>query len=156
MVQGQADAVGEMLVSLRGASEGAAVYGSVSITVPAAGFVSVTASPTALSNGTCTTSCTVTHRLRHVQSGQTTVPISDTPPSVAATATYAAPAVTTVYAVSAGVNVFESLLSRSNGDGVIYGWYNSLTASYSPFGQAGGGTLALDGLAAPAADKAAP
>jgi hypothetical protein len=45
----------------------------------------------------------------------------------------------------AGTHTFESRLTRSDGNGTIYAWYNAMTAIYSPFGGTEGSALNFTG-----------
>lgn len=112
-------------------------YGSVTISVPADGFVLVTATPT-VSGASCTSGCQFFHRIRHVQTDA--LSLSAWQSAGAAPTIVGSAAMTWVFPVTAGEHTFESRLHRQNGTGTLNALRNALTAMYTPFGSTGGST----------------
>ena len=149
-------AVGSAQTTIALGSVDAVTYGSVSITAPASGFVLVTAAPTAIDSiaNPCTSGCFFTHNIRHVQTDSHSFQAQD---GVGGANTHLGNApVTWVFPVNAGSHTFESRLYRGTGNGTISGWFNTLTAIYSPFGATGQGMAAFEPVPPLSEPKAIP
>jgi hypothetical protein len=117
-------------------------YGpALRLTAPRAGFVMIDGSTTIFNTG-CVVDCGVLARLRHVQSGQNSMPAEESmgPGQVSANISHA-----WVFPVKAGVNTFRITIGRRGSDGILAGAFGELAAVYSPFGPAGTRKLPADG-----------
>jgi hypothetical protein len=111
---------------------------ALSITAPRAGFVMIHGGIT-IANSGCTSGCSVLGRVRHIESGATSVPAEESIGQAFANMSHA-----WVFPVNAGVNTFDIRIARFTGNGTISGSFAELAAIYSPFGSTGAGTLATD------------
>jgi hypothetical protein len=113
-------------------------YGpALRLTAPRAGFVMIHGSTTIFNTG-CAVDCGVVARLRHVQSGTSSMPAEESiaPGQVSANISHA-----WVFPVKAGVNTFRITIGRRGSDGILAGAFGELAAVYSPFGPMGTDTL---------------
>jgi hypothetical protein len=117
---------------------GEQTYGpALSITAPRAGFVTIHGSTT-LANLSCTKDCAVSTHLRHMETGNTSVVALE---SIFPEQAFANTSHASVFPVSAGVNTFDIRVLRLGGNGTMQAFFGELTATYSPFGSIGTGTL---------------
>jgi len=104
---------------------------NVSLTAPTYGYVLVNVAMTGREQA-CTVNCTMSARLRHVQSGVHSAPVT------AWIHERTNIAITYRFAVGPGDQLFETRIHRPvAGDGNMNGWYNHMTALFVPFN--GGG-----------------
>lgn len=117
-------------------------YGpALRLTAPRAGFVMIHGSTTIFNTG-CDEDCGVLARLRHVQSGDSSLSAEESMGSgqVSANISHA-----WVFPVRAGVNTFRITIGRRGSDGILAGAFGELAAIYSPFGPTGTRRLPADG-----------
>jgi hypothetical protein len=104
---------------------------SVTLTAPTHGYVLVNVAMTGREQA-CTVNCTMSARLRHVQTGSHSAPVT------AWIHERTNIAITYRFPVGPGDQVFETRIHRPTvGDGNMNGWYNHMTALFVPFN--GGG-----------------
>jgi hypothetical protein len=107
------------------------VYHTVTIEAPTHGYVLVQGALT-IRELACLTNCTISARLRHVESGAN---------SIAAEAWVkerATIALNNVFAVAPGSNSFHTRIHRvAVGDGNVNGWFNQMSALFVPFNASG-------------------
>lgn len=135
-------------------------YGTpLSITVPTAGFVLVTANVSVINSGgsPCTANCTVGMWIGHTGDensyGYTETTIDPVGASRASLGS------SVLVPVDAGENFLDIRLTRFHGTtGVLQGWYGTLTAVFSPFGSSGAtaSTAAAQEVTGAEEGKAAP
>jgi hypothetical protein len=117
-------------------------YGSVSITAPAAGFVLVTAAPTAFNSG-CTPTA-IHHRVRHAQTGSHSIDAVATAWGVRQPSGARRRSAGSSRSQPAPTRSSLGCTARRRRRHSLFGYFNALTALYTPFGNTGGGTLAFD------------
>jgi hypothetical protein len=123
-------------------------YGApLSITAPAAGFVRLNGNVTVLNDpaNKCTSGCQFNAAVRHINTD-----IYGYPATEDALNEYGNAGLDAVFPVNAGVNTFDIRLQRWNSGegGILYGYWGTLTAEYTPYGSTGTGTLSASGSAA--------
>ena len=122
------------------------VYGSVTITAPASGYVLVNTSVTIFSN-TCAADCTVVEYVRHVEGDDLSIASQAYVGS-----RYVTLSTTTVFDVAPGPNTFRIELAREEFAEDLYGYWAQITAQFSPFAE--GTILRAQAPTKPAADMA--
>lgn len=113
---------------------------AVEITAPSDGYVLVVSSATVQNNGvggvTCTATCNVQSRVRHVQTGAQSIESIVTLPSLATA--YGNVTAMYVFPVDAGINTFTTMVNRHSGNGDLNMWTNNLSAIFSTSNGYGG------------------